>query len=54
MGQLSIRTRSWLGPSHLPGPALSKSGIPGKCEETDVFLIGIPGALQRLTIFPVR
>ena len=37
MGPLSIRTR----PSHLPGPALSKSGIPGRHEETDVFLIGI-------------
>ena len=41
MGPLSIRTRSSLDPSHLPGPALSKTGIPGKREETDVFLIGI-------------
>ena len=55
MGPLSIRTRSSLGPSHFPGPALSKSGIPGKREKPDVFLIGFRASysyMQHLTIFP--
>ena len=38
---LSIWTHSSLRLSHLPGPALSKMGIPGKCEETNVTLLGI-------------
>ena len=37
-------------PSHLPGPALSKSGIPGKREETDVFLIGTRASCSYATL----